>query len=530
MKFNQYLRLWGLNHGFLWVLFFFFVSVGFLVHEDYGLAWDEYVMRLFGYMDYNYITKGGDYRPNPFYGPSTELPLVILEVKLGLVYNLQKVFFMRHLYVHFLFIVSAVSFYFLLFRLYGKKILALIGFVIFITSPLLYSHSFFNSKDLPFLSFFTIALLVAYETFRSDKWSWIFVLALISSILVNARMIGLVFVAAVFACYIYLYFIRRSKTTLKKTAITLTLYLVSFLLITYITWPLLWSDPIGKFTDVIKMSVNYSYSGSIILFNGKTLNSFDLPWWYLPAWMGVTIPIAVLMLCLIGIIINFRWFIKSELNIVTDPKGLIIFIAAVCFLVPIIAEMVLRMPIFDGWRHMMFLYLFVLFFALSGLNYLLSHHLAAFKYIGILLISFVFVSTLFFDIKNHPYQHLYFNELVSKRPEYIRKNYEFDYWGTSYREGIAYVLKHSNKPITKIAVAHTVGNFNAYLMSSAERRRFYIVNDIKDGDYFISCYRGHPEDYPLDNLIYAPKVLNSTYMSVWELSEADKLKNIPTEK
>ena len=44
-------------------------------------------------------------------------------------------------------------------------------------------------------------------------------------------------------------------------------------------------------------------------------------------------------------------------------------------------------------------------------------------------------------IRNHPFQNVYFNNFLSHDEQYLRKNFEMDYWGTSYKQALEYVLK-----------------------------------------------------------------------------------------
>ena len=58
--------------------------------------------------------------------------------------------------------------------------------------------------------------------------------------------------------------------------------------------------------------------------------------------------------------------------------------------------------------------------------------------ISILLIV-SFAGTGFTMIKSHPFEDVYFNILLSKKDQYLRKTFELDYWGTSYKQALEYI-------------------------------------------------------------------------------------------
>ena len=78
----------------------------------------------------------------------------------------RSVYLLRHLLTHLLFLAGGLGGYALAFRLYRSRLLALVALGLYLLHPRLYAHSFFNSKDLPFLSLFMLALLLTHWAFR----------------------------------------------------------------------------------------------------------------------------------------------------------------------------------------------------------------------------------------------------------------------------------------------------------------------------------------------------------------------------
>ena len=75
---------------------------------------------------------------------------------------------MRHFLTHLFFLAGGWCCAWLTFRRYGSRGLALCALGLFLLHPRLYAHSFFNSKDLPFLSLCMMALCLMHRAFRKD--------------------------------------------------------------------------------------------------------------------------------------------------------------------------------------------------------------------------------------------------------------------------------------------------------------------------------------------------------------------------
>tara|TARA_B100000795_G_C22475473_1_gene314626 strand:- start:44 stop:418 length:375 start_codon:yes stop_codon:yes gene_type:complete len=122
-------------------------------------------------------------------------------------------------------------------------------------------------------------------------------------------------------------------------------------------------------------------------------------------------------------------------------------------------------------------------------------------------------------VKNYPLQHVYFNNFFSfTAPEYMRENYELDYWGVSYRKSFEYILKNDTSLLININVANPAGKKNLNILSSADINRINLVS-FNEASYFITNYRWHPEEY--DDLneykFHSFKVGNNTVSQIFKL-------------
>jgi hypothetical protein len=123
---------------------------------------------------------------------------------------------------------------------------------------------------------------------------------------------------------------------------------------------------------------------------------------------------------------------------------------------------------------------------------------------------------------NHPYQQVYFNEMVNRDDEVLRSNYELEYWGCSFKQGLEYLAANDKRDTIKVGcnfidpVQH-----NLLMLPPADRKRFALLNDVGGADYFITNFRGHKEDYPSTNIAFNVKVLNSSILRIY------RIKNLP---
>ena len=107
--------------------------------------------------------------------------------------------------------------------------------------------------------------------------------------------------------------------------------------------------------------------------------------------------------------------------------------------------------LYDGWRHFFFTYSFstiIISYGLFQLMMFLKRFRAQnYKLIILFLLITIFIGPIYSIITLHPYQHVYFNELAGKDP---MKNFEGDYWGTTYRHGLEWISENTSEDTVRI--------------------------------------------------------------------------------
>jgi len=501
-------RLWKFtNPVFLGV----FLIIGLFTYSEYGLGWDEGEQHHIGEVSWNYVFKGDTGIKtylNRDYGVAFELPLIILEKLLGLT-DPHDVFLMRHLVTHLFFLLAAFFCYKLCFLLYNNEWIALIGFLLYTLHPHLYAHSFFNTKDIPLYSLFIICFYFQARAFEHKSALRFLLLGILLGLLINIRIIGVLLLGC---CLFFLAIDAALERKPKRHAWLMFVLLASACTALYATWPNLWENPVSNFKEALANMSKFRWFNTN-LFNGDFVAASKLEWNYIPVWFGITTPIPFLIGGLGGFLLVIVLAIKKPMHTLSTIKGKCNATFVICFLVPLVAVIVLNSVLYDGWRHLYFVYASWIMLAVFFVDELYKY--VNKKWLITALVSASFIVVIAQMVIFFPYQHVYFNNIVSfnRPPEYIRHKYEMDYWGTSYKQAFKTILSRDPSDTIFVNVDNMAGFFNTLILEEKERRRISLV-PLDKARYFITNFRWHPQDYP-----YRPfstiKVLNNTISATY---------------
>ena len=196
-----------------------------------------------------------------------------------------------------------------------------------------------------------------------------------------------------------------------------------------------------------------------------------------------------------------------------------------CFFIPLLVVIVFKSNLYDGWRQLYFIYPAFILLALIGLfsfynlikNKLKNKTYKIFSTIFIIILVTNFSNVAYFMIKNHPFQNVYFNEILQGNMTSVKNNFELDYWGLSYRKALEYILKEDSKQKIDILVANAPGYFNRDILTFDQKKRLNYVEKISDAKYFLSEYRWHKDEYNYADEFYSVKVNGIKIMVVYKL-------------
>jgi hypothetical protein len=500
-------NLYGL--GFLLAL----IILGFCIYQDYGVSWDENSQRIIGYFNLEYLRTGDDALLQNFtdrdHGGAFELPLAWLEAEFapdGFTDGIR----LRHI-CSFLFFLSGVwCGYLLALRLFKKQWIAIIGMAMLVLQPRIFAHAFFNSKDVPFLAAMLIALYAVHVAL-AGKRSYQYILAgAACGYATGIRTPGLLLV--VLAALAMLPDIIKSDGPRWKRILHPALFGITALLALYLSWPVLRAAPLQTLRDSLGSFSSFQRFGGTVLLNGTAYQPKDLPWYYAPEWFLISTPVLWLLIGITGGVLGIRTLIRRRGQALTTPKARIMLICAGLFLLPLLLVITLKSVIYDDWRHLYFIYPAFVMIGLYGIHRL-SENPRLPNVIGV-LVTVEVLATGIFMIRAHPFQHVYFNALVPHRPEYLRKHFDYEYWGTSNRQALDYVLTHDTRDTIPVIWLDNAMTSNAAALAPEQRARIRWVTQETPGAYLLATYRYHPEDYPYQK-VWGIQVGGSTLMQIY---------------
>lgn len=498
------------------LLFLAALILGICVYRDYGVSWDEPAQRLIGQMNYNYVFNGNDSLfsfADKDYGAAFELPLMVMEKKLHLSDDSQ-VYPARHLATHIFFLISVFCAYLLVLRLFGKQWLACAAFIMLAFAPRFYAHSFFNTKDIPFLSALLISLAIFEIAYRRKHLLVFLVLGISAGYFTGIRMMGIVpamfmmlfLLADVVMAFVYK---QRAAAPLKR----LLLFLLGFAICLYAVFPFLWQHPIDGVSFCLQKMAHKEYAGKNFLM-GEYVPTNSLPWYYLPFWIAATVPTVWTVAGIGGILFTAISFCKSPTTYLQSHRGRNLLLYAMCFSAPVFAVMLFHSVIYDEWRHLYFVYPSLVLLGIGFMHWLSQTRFRA-AVIALCAIQILLVAR--FMASAHPFQQVYFSEAVPRKKEYLRKNFEFDYWGASVKQALEYLLRTNPGKTLKIVDP----GFELYIKNNvaalppADRGRIQLGTE-ENSDFLITTYRYHPEDFEYP-VYYSIPVLNSSIVGIYKL-------------
>ncbi len=470
--------------------FVIFFVVGLLVFKDYGLGWDDEYSRVgTGYPNCLYIAYHDKAAllncTEKYHGPFFEIVLVVLEKAFGLK-DTAAIYKMRHLVLFLTFFLAVLAFYFVTRKLTDKKY-SLLACLFIILSPRIFAESFYNSKDIVFLSFFIFSLFSYFLFLEKRTILWAIIHGISTALLIDIRITGIIVPVLTI---IYFIVLNLNEHKDKKFLQVLFFYLLSTILFTILCWPILWEGPLYHFGRAFVEMRKYHWIGTV-LYNGQHLTGYQIPWHYLPVWILMTTPFLFILLFANGIISYVKKSCSCSIKEFISAYYLNSII--ILFFVPLLAIIFFKSVVYDGWRHVYFIYPMLILIAVYGLESLFEH-LKKFQFASRSLLIVVVLNLfmlMYWMAKNHPHQNVYFNTLSRKIIKDIPSKFELDYWGLSYKQGLEYILNKEQHQAIKISVSNLPGRLNHLILSKKDRERIIFCNaNDSTFSYYLTNYRG----------------------------------------
>ena len=503
------------------VFFVFLLALGLLLYQDYGLTWDDLAQVEIGETNFNYAFHDDPALfelKNRYYGPLFEMFLYVITHSLPD----PQLFFTRHLLTFLTFYLGLIFFYKLTKHITRNWLFGLLGCIMLLLSPRIFAHSFYNSKDIPFMAVFIIAIYTLIRYLDRKTIANALIHAVVSAILITLRAPGILIFALTLGFLILDVLLSTKSTSLKPWIISGILYTVLTLALMMLFWPVLWHDPFNEFINALQQMSKFPWLGGVVFYRGQFVDATKLPWHYIPLWILITTPLAYLALAALGAVKESISFFVSKGKWITTRKRNFLILAA-WGTVPVLTVIVLQSVLYDGWRQLFFIYPAIILFAMLGLQAIYNLRQGTiprqvFIAASILVFMGVILTPLNFMLNNHPYQNVYFNRLAGEDMARVKRHYELDYWGLSYKQGLEYILAGDPSDTIKVNVFNAPGEINARILPPEKAERLVYIKTPEEADYFLTNYRYHPEPYDYENEVYSIKVGNASILSIFQMN------------
>ncbi len=283
---------------------------------------------------------------------------------------------------------------------------------------------------LAFVGYFTYRRFLFGSTQKFDwqnfrrRLSYFIIPGIFLGLTISIRVVG-IFIGVLFSVY-FLYKARG------KAILPLIFYWGIAAGITIATWPYLWNSVVTRLLKSIEIVGKFSTHET--LFQGQIHLSEEMPLHYLPFLIIIQLTEPAILLFLIGIPLCVKLLRKKAVDLAE------ILLISGWIGGPLLAEIVLRVPIYDNFRQFLFilppLFLFI-GFGVSWIWQKLNRYRIGAVVLGILLLPGIVAM-----FKLHPYEYVYYNTLVGGTGS-VYGEYELDYWCTSLREAMEFLNENA---------------------------------------------------------------------------------------
>lgn len=267
----------------------------------------------------------------------------------------------------------------------------------------------------------------------------LFMLALSLALAVSNRIGGLI-VVGYMGLWGLLWLIRYGKhvggATIGKAVTAAVLVCLAGFFSGLLLWPYAMQNPVHNSIESFKLMSQFDVQLRQ-LFEGTMVMSSNLPWYYTPKFMLMTIPLAVMV----------GWLLYPCFGAFKKERRMDSIMIYFTFLFPVCWIVFTGANVYGGWRHSLFTYPPMAVAAGLGFDAFAAWagRKSGKRIVEILcaLVPFCFmVPPALHTVRNHPYEYVYFNEFAGGVKSAFGQ-YELDYYYHSMREATEWVLANA---------------------------------------------------------------------------------------
>lgn len=511
-------------------------------YGDYGLSTDEPMQRNHLLTQARHIfLKTGLLRYAPqavrlapelptyrhrYYGIAAQYPLLLLEYFPKALNPARPLFWeLRHLYSRIFFLLSALAFFFIIRRASRSPWVLFGGMLLYLSHPRIHAHSFYNIKDLMFLSFMVFSLLCLLRFFERPNWRRAVALGAVAAVTINIRVMGVLV-----PFFFFFWLLARIRAGQKGMLRLGCLVAAVLLLILIIVWPTLWMNPPRLFAEAFARFSDYSVWTGRTVFAGKLIQGSRPPLLYAPTWITITSPYSHLFSWGLGLLLMAYFSLWSLVH--RRQRGpAVAYFSLYVVAGSYAAILFFRSTLYGSWRHLFYLFPMLCVLAVVALEHVRSLSKKTFAAL-LLIVSLSLAPTIGWMVSNHPHQYVYFNSLAGRD---WGQRWDRDIWTLSTRQMLILLLEIDGRQ----------GSFRIFrgrrndglhrgkrMLAPELQARIRFVDRLEQADYAIGNYRNVIGDYPARRFwplrAYLHIVVDGNrIMTVFKRAESYKNKTAP---
>ena len=255
-------------------------------------------------------------------------------------------------------------------------------------------------------------------------------------------------------------------------------------------WPWAQISPLLHPLRAMVAASKFSWPGSV-LFDGRLISARELPWTYLPTWFLITLPETYAVAFVAALIV--AWRTRSQWR---EALPMVACIGLLCMSAtfPVVAIIVRHAVVYDAHRHVLCVLPPLAVLAGCATTALLRsvalpralRVATAAILAGLALVTWLDMSSL------HPYEYTYFNRTFGGLRAAAGR-FETDYWGASYREGLAWLFEHARRGTAakvRVTWCNDAVPLDYYLQTTPSlAARFELDPTLSKPDYWLGTTR-----------------------------------------
>ncbi|HEX8327912.1 MAG TPA: hypothetical protein VF629_10250 [Hymenobacter sp.] len=488
--------------------------LGLLLTRDYGMAWDEPAEREAGYISLRYVAQrlapqvleAGHLAHLPElrtyrdadHGVAFQLPLAVMEAAFAR-HDIQAAYWLRHFLTFSTFLLGTWAVYRLGRERFGSWRWGLVGAAMLVLSPRIFAEAFYNYKDLVFMNLFALGGLTLTRLLQRPTAGRAMVHALVTALASDVRIMGVLLPILTVGFGALEMWARPARR--RVLARTVAVYVAATGPLVVLFWPYLWEAPVQRLWECFGSYRRYRQTLKVF-YLGQFESCQRLPWHYLSVWLLVTTPVVYSLLFFGGAGTVLRAFFRQPRAFLGRTVNRRDLLFGVWCVGPLVVIVLIGSVVYDGWRHVYFVYPAFVLVAVRGLwagvrAWQAAAPASAPRRLGWAaagLLALGVAHTAFRQVNDHPHQNAYFSFLPGPTAARL---FERDYWGISARQGLAWVLAHDRRATVTLSDTLYYRYFlhnNSLLLSGADRNRLRLVPH-HQARYFFGMYRWHPTPY-----------------------------------